>query len=164
MLWTLQQQRIAGADCVLTWDLVFVASVVAICAFSAIILCRNEISQKRQATKETAARRRLERRRRSYEKHRLDERMRFKSNMSALDKLFEESSIDSQTRERYKKILQMGYKEKRQQAKTKSGLAEKLKAWKTIRFFLNEALGPQAHRIGVSKSEWRLTLDFFPSR
>lgn len=112
----------------LTWDLVFVASVVAICAFSAIILCRNEISQKRQATKETAARRRLERRRRSYEKHRLDERMRFKSNMSALDKLFEESSIDSQTRERYKKILQMGYKEKRQQAKTKSGLAEKLKA------------------------------------
>jgi hypothetical protein len=48
--------------------------------------------------------------------------------MSALDKLFEERSIDSQTRERYKKILQMGYKEKRQQAKTKSGLAEKLKA------------------------------------
>jgi hypothetical protein len=124
----LQKKGIDGADCVLALNLIFVASVVAIFGFSAIILCRNEISQKRPGAKETAARKRLERKRRSYEKQRLDERMRFNGNMSALDKLLEESSIDSETHERYKKILRMGYEEKCKQAKTKFGFAEKLKA------------------------------------
>lgn len=98
---------------------VFVSSVVSILTLSAVILSWSEIGLERQTKKETAARR-------TFKKELLKERERLDRNMAALDKLLKENSIDDQTHERYKKILQMSYEQKRQQSRTKFRFAKKL--------------------------------------
>jgi len=107
----------------LTLGLAFVASIVSILALSAIMLCRSEISLQRRSAKGTIAWHKLQRKRRSYAKERMEERTRFDKNMSALDELFERSSIDSETHERYEKILQIGHERERLQTRTRFGFA-----------------------------------------
>ena len=115
--------------------LVFVILLVSALALCAIILCRSEISERRhQASlnfmglshhfeKEDAARRKLQKTRRAYIKERLRERDHLNKEISSLDRLLKEESIDDSTYARYKKLLEMSYARKRQQTRQRFGFA-----------------------------------------
>ncbi len=63
----------------------------------------------------------MEKMRQAYANERLRERESLEKDLSALDKQLQECIIDSQTHERYKKILQISYEQKRQKTRKKFG-------------------------------------------
>ncbi len=109
-------------------SLAFVTSIVSIAACGVIVLGRSEVSEERRAKKEAAARRKLLKIGHAYAKERLQERERLDRDLSALTRLLKEKSIDKQTHERYKKLLQMSYEQKRQQTRTRFGFTNRLAA------------------------------------
>jgi len=66
-------------------------------------------------------RRKLQAKKQAYSNERLRERESLDKDLSALDKQLQESMIDSQTHERYMKILQISYERKRQETRKKFG-------------------------------------------
>lgn len=117
---------------------VFVISLLSVLVLCIILLCRNEISERRsQASlpfkglsrhfeKEDAAQRKLQKTKRAYIKERLREREHLNKEISALDSLLKEESIDDSTYARYKKLLEMSYQRKRQQTREKYGFIKDL--------------------------------------
>jgi hypothetical protein len=65
--------------------------------------------------------RKLEKRKRSYFKERLHQRQHLSEEFSRLCKLLKENSIDESTFQRLKALLEMGYKQKRQETRIKYG-------------------------------------------
>jgi hypothetical protein len=76
--------------------------------------------------KEAVARRKLQKTRRAYIKERLKEREHLNREISDLDRLLKENSIDEYTYTRYKKLLEMGYERKRQQTRERYGFTQNL--------------------------------------
>ena len=66
--------------------------------------------------------RKLQKIKRSYLKERCKQQQHLNEEFSRLDGLLKEDSIDENTHERYKKLLEMGYKQKRQETRLKYGL------------------------------------------
>lgn len=116
----------------------FVTFLVLVLALSGIFLCRSEIGQKwrqtslpfkalfHHAEKEDIARRKLQKTRRAYIKERQKEREHLSREISALERLLKENSIDDYTYARYKKLLEMGYEQKRQQTRERYGFIKNL--------------------------------------
>lgn len=74
------------------------------------------------AKKETKAKQpKLKKIRHVYAKERTKQREHMNSEVAYVDKLLEEGSIDEDIHARYKKLLEMGYAEKRQETREKYG-------------------------------------------
>ena len=116
----------------------FVAFLVLVFSLCGIFLCRREIPQEwRQASlpfktlfhhfeKEATTRRKLQKARRAYIKERLNEQEHFNREISSLDKLLKENSIDKPTYARYRKLLEMDYEQKRQRTRVRFGFIKNL--------------------------------------
>jgi hypothetical protein len=116
----------------------FVISLESVIVISIIFLCKSEISEKRRqvslrfkvlfhhAEKRDTARRKLQKARRAYTKERLNQREQLGREMSRLDKLLCENSINEDTYARYKKLLEIINEEKRQQTRKKCRFAKDL--------------------------------------
>jgi hypothetical protein len=118
--------------------LTLVTFLVTVLSLSGIFLCRSEIAQEwRQASlkfkasshhfeREATAGRKLRKTRQAYVRERLKEQEHLNSEISSLDRLLKENSIDKYTYARYKKLLKMGYEQKRQQTRERYGLIKNL--------------------------------------
>jgi len=118
--------------------LAFVTFLVLVLSLCGIFLCRSEIAQEwRQASlplkalfhhfeKETTAQRKLQKIRRAYFKERQRERERFDREVTSLDKLLKENSLDKNTYARYIKLLEMDYEQKRQRTRVRFGFIKNL--------------------------------------
>ena len=71
--------------------------------------------------KERNARQKLRKTRRAYAKERKKQRERLKREMANVDILFEEGTINEDICTRYKRMLEIGYAEKRQETREKYG-------------------------------------------
>jgi Skp family chaperone for outer membrane proteins len=80
----------------------------------------------RIAKKEAKAQHKLQKIRRAYVKERTKQQEQLNREIVGLDKLLKESSIDEETHARLKKLLEIGYKQKRQETREKYGLTETL--------------------------------------
>lgn len=78
------------------------------------------------AGKEEVAYCKLQKTRRVYIKERTEQRERLNKGIAGLDRLLKESSIDEETYGRLKKLLEIGYKQKRQETREMCGFAKKL--------------------------------------
>ena len=73
------------------------------------------------ATKKEISQRQLRKTRHSYVKERMKQREQLDQENASLRKLLEENSIDTDIYARLKKLLEMGYKQKREETRTKHG-------------------------------------------
>jgi hypothetical protein len=80
------------------------------------------------AKKEEIAHRKLQKTRRAYIKERIKQREHLNREFAGLDKLLKENSIDEDTRARLKKMLEIGYEQKRQETREKYGFIKNLDA------------------------------------
>ena len=78
------------------------------------------------AGKEEVAYRKLQKTRRVYIKERTEQRERLNRGIAGLDRLLKENSIDEDTYARLKKLLEIGYKQKRQETREMCGFVRKL--------------------------------------
>jgi hypothetical protein len=82
----------------------------------------------RIAKKEAKAQHKLQKIRRAYVKERTKQKERLNREIVGLDKLLKESSIDEETHGRLKKLLEIGYKQQRQETREKYGFTKNLDA------------------------------------
>jgi hypothetical protein len=78
------------------------------------------------AKKEARAQHKLQKTRRAYIKERTKQQEHLNREIVGLDELLKESSIDEETHARYKKLLEIGYEQKRQEAREKYGFTKTL--------------------------------------
>lgn len=78
------------------------------------------------AKKEAKARHNLQKIRRAYVKERTKQQEQLNRQVVGLDKLLKESSINEETHARFKKLLEIGYKQKRQETREKYGFTKTL--------------------------------------
>ena len=77
------------------------------------------------AEKEEIAHRKLQKTKRTYIKERIKQQEHLNTEIAGLDKLLKESSIDEDTHARLKKLLAIGYEQKRQETREKYGFIKK---------------------------------------
>jgi hypothetical protein len=80
------------------------------------------------ARKEEIAHRKLQKTRHAYIKERIEQREHLNREVAGLDKLLKENSIDEDTCARLKKLLEIGYEQKRQETREKHGFMKNLAA------------------------------------
>ena len=78
------------------------------------------------AGKEEVAYLKLQKTRRVYIKERTEQRERLNRGIAGLDRLLKENSIDEDTCARLKKLLEIGYKQKRQETREMCGFVKNL--------------------------------------
>ena len=78
--------------------------------------------------KEESAHRKLQKTRRAYIKERTKQREHLNGEIAGLDKLLKEGSIDEDIYPRLKKLLEMGYEQKRRETREMYGFVEELDA------------------------------------
>ena len=80
------------------------------------------------AGKEEVAQRKLQKTRRAYLKERTKQREHLNGEIARLDKLLKEGSIDKDIYPRLKKLLEIGYEQKRRETREMYGFVKKLDA------------------------------------